>query len=91
MARLRLSNRGGSPDIPGYDRAVLRALVFDFNGVLVNDEPIHLKMMQRALAQEGGKRVQQALVSGGPRYLGFHTNPLPELFNGGVPPVLARL
>jgi HAD superfamily hydrolase (TIGR01509 family) len=32
---------------------VLRALLFDFNGVLVNDEPIHLKMMQRALAQEG--------------------------------------
>ena len=32
---------------------MLRALVFDFNGVLVNDEPIHLKMMRRALEQEG--------------------------------------
>lgn len=53
MACLRLSNRPGPAGIPGYDRAVLRALVFDFNGVLVNDEPIHLRMMRRALAQEG--------------------------------------
>jgi HAD superfamily hydrolase (TIGR01509 family) len=33
--------------------AVLRALVFDFNGVLVDDEPIHLRMFQRALEPEG--------------------------------------
>jgi beta-phosphoglucomutase len=32
---------------------VLRALLFDFNGVLVDDEPLHLEMFQRVLAEEG--------------------------------------
>jgi beta-phosphoglucomutase len=32
---------------------VLRALLLDFNGVLVDDEPIHLEMFQRVLAEEG--------------------------------------
>lgn len=32
---------------------VIRALLFDFNGVLVDDEPLHLEMFQRVLAEEG--------------------------------------
>jgi HAD superfamily hydrolase (TIGR01509 family) len=32
---------------------VLRAVLFDFNGVLVDDEPIHLELFQRVLAEEG--------------------------------------
>jgi HAD superfamily hydrolase (TIGR01509 family) len=32
---------------------VLRAILFDFNGVLVDDEPLHLEMFQRVLADEG--------------------------------------
>jgi beta-phosphoglucomutase len=36
-----------------YDALVLRAVLFDFNGVLVDDEPIHLEMFQRVLADEG--------------------------------------
>lgn len=32
---------------------MLRAVLFDFNGVLVDDEPIHLEMFQRVLADEG--------------------------------------
>lgn len=32
---------------------MLRALVFDFNGVLVNDEPLHLELFQRVLGEEG--------------------------------------
>jgi HAD superfamily hydrolase (TIGR01509 family) len=32
---------------------VLRAILFDFNGVLVDDEPIHLEVFQRVLAEEG--------------------------------------
>jgi HAD superfamily hydrolase (TIGR01509 family) len=32
---------------------VLRAILFDFNGVLVDDEPLHLEMFQRVLAEEG--------------------------------------
>ena len=37
----------------GYHPGVLRAILFDFNGVLVDDEPIHLEMFQRVLAEEG--------------------------------------
>lgn len=32
---------------------MLRAVVFDFNGVLVDDEPIHLALLQRVLGEEG--------------------------------------
>jgi beta-phosphoglucomutase len=32
---------------------VIRAILFDFNGVLVDDEPIHLEMFQRVLDEEG--------------------------------------
>ncbi|MEA2695482.1 MAG: hypothetical protein QOJ16_4869 [Acidobacteriota bacterium] len=32
---------------------MLRAILFDFNGVLVDDEPLHLEMFQRVLAEEG--------------------------------------
>ena len=31
---------------------VLRAIVFDFNGVLVDDEPIHLAALQKVLGEE---------------------------------------
>ena len=32
---------------------MLRALLFDFNGILVNDEPLHLALFQRVLGEEG--------------------------------------
>ena len=32
---------------------MLRAILFDFNGVLVDDEPIHLDLFQEVLAEEG--------------------------------------
>jgi HAD superfamily hydrolase (TIGR01509 family) len=32
---------------------VIRSILFDFNGVLVDDEPIHLEMFQRVLGEEG--------------------------------------
>lgn len=32
---------------------MLRAILFDFNGVLVDDEPIHLEVFQRVLGEEG--------------------------------------
>lgn len=32
---------------------MLRAILFDFNGILVDDEPIHLEMFQRVLGEEG--------------------------------------
>jgi HAD superfamily hydrolase (TIGR01509 family) len=35
-----------------YHRSVLRAILFDFNGVLVDDEPIHFALFQRVLGEE---------------------------------------
>ncbi len=32
---------------------MIRAILFDFNGVLVDDEPIHLELVQKVLAAEG--------------------------------------
>lgn len=32
---------------------MLRAILFDFNGVLVDDEPLHLELFQKVLAEEG--------------------------------------
>ncbi len=32
---------------------MLRAVLFDFNGVLIDDEPVHLEVLQRVLAEEG--------------------------------------
>jgi beta-phosphoglucomutase len=32
---------------------MLRAIFFDFNGIIADDEPIHLKMFQKVLADEG--------------------------------------
>lgn len=31
----------------------IRAVLFDFNGILVDDEPLHLQLFQRVLAEEG--------------------------------------
>lgn len=31
----------------------LRAIIFDFNGVISDDEPIHLEVLRRVLAEEG--------------------------------------
>lgn len=31
-------------------KPALKAIIFDFNGVIINDEPIHLKMFQRVLS-----------------------------------------
>jgi HAD superfamily hydrolase (TIGR01509 family) len=47
---------------------VLRALLFDFNGVLVDDEPLHLEMFQRVLAEEGVTLDREDYYA---RYLGF--------------------
>lgn len=32
---------------------MLQAVIFDLNGVIVNDEPIHFRMFQQVLAEEG--------------------------------------
>lgn len=47
---------------------MLRAILFDFNGVLVDDEPIHLEMFQRVLGEEG---IELSSADFYTRYLGL--------------------
>ena len=47
---------------------MLRALLFDFNGILVNDEPLHFRLFRRVLGEEG-LALSQGDYYG--RYLGF--------------------
>ncbi len=47
---------------------MLRAILFDFNGVLVDDEPIHLELFQRVLGEEGIDLSEREYYAG---YLGF--------------------
>jgi Predicted phosphatase/phosphohexomutase len=32
---------------------MLRAVIFDFNGIIVDDEPIHFALFRRVLGEEG--------------------------------------
>jgi beta-phosphoglucomutase len=47
---------------------MLRALIFDFNGIIVDDEPIHFQLFQRVLGEEGIRLTEEAYYA---RYLGF--------------------
>jgi HAD superfamily hydrolase (TIGR01509 family) len=47
---------------------MLRALIFDFNGIIVDDEPIHFKLFQRVLGEEGITLTEEVYYA---RYLGF--------------------
>lgn len=47
---------------------MLRAVLFDFNGVLVDDEPIHLETIQKVLAEEGVSLTGEEYYA---RYLGL--------------------
>jgi len=47
---------------------MLRAVIFDFNGIIVNDEPIHFRLFQRVFAEEGITLTEEDYYA---RYLGF--------------------
>jgi HAD superfamily hydrolase (TIGR01509 family) len=47
---------------------MLHALIFDFNGIIVDDEPIHFQLFQRVLGEEGIRLTEEAYYA---RYLGF--------------------
>jgi len=47
---------------------MLRAVIFDFNGIIVDDEPIHFRLFQRVLGEEGIALTEQDYYA---RYLGF--------------------
>lgn len=46
----------------------LRAVLFDFNGVITNDEPLHLELFRRVLGEEGIALTEEEYLD---RYLGF--------------------
>lgn len=47
----------------------MRAILFDFNGVLVDDEPMHFETMQKVFREEGIEITETAYFS---RYLGLN-------------------
>jgi HAD superfamily hydrolase (TIGR01509 family) len=47
---------------------MLRAVIFDFNGIIVDDEPIHFRLFQRVLGEEGIPLTEEDYYA---RYLGF--------------------
>ncbi len=65
-------NAGRAEDRPFPGRPLpnrpLQAIVFDFDGVIANSEPLHLQAFQQALAEEGIELSPHEYYS---RYLGF--------------------
>lgn len=49
-------------------KAELRAIIFDFNGVIVDDEPLHLELFRVMLAEEGIPLTDEEYHE---KYLGF--------------------
>jgi HAD superfamily hydrolase (TIGR01509 family) len=47
---------------------MLRAVIFDFNGIIVDDEPIHFKLFQKVFREEGITLSEKVYYE---RYLGF--------------------
>jgi HAD superfamily hydrolase (TIGR01509 family) len=47
---------------------MLKAVLFDFNGVIVNDEPLHLELFRRVLGEEGIALTEEEYQA---KYLGY--------------------
>jgi len=47
---------------------MLRAVIFDFNGIIVDDEPIHFELFRKVLGEEGIILTEETYYA---RYLGF--------------------
>ncbi len=47
---------------------MLRAFIFDFNGVIVDDEPIHFELFKRVLAEEGIELTEEDYYCPLPRF-----------------------
>jgi HAD superfamily hydrolase (TIGR01509 family) len=47
---------------------MLRAVIFDFNGIIVDDEPIHFELFRKVLGEEGIVLTEETYYA---RYLGF--------------------
>lgn len=64
--RRRQSGAGPVPYI--WEKSVIRAVVFDFNGVIANDEHLHLVLFAEQLATQGITLTEELYNE---RYLGF--------------------
>jgi len=53
---------------PANDERALQAVIFDFDGVIANSEPLHLRAFQDVLAEDGLRLSAEDYYS---RYLGF--------------------
>src|SRR5262245_10115472 len=60
--------RGGRGQDLRRVTSTLQAIVFDFDGVIADSEPLHLKAFQRALAEEGMTLSEDEYFN---RYLGY--------------------
>lgn len=69
---------------------MLRAILFDFNGVLVDDEPIHFELLQKVLQEEGHALDPESYFA---RLLGIPDRAALELFlrSRGEEPSAERL
>lgn len=47
---------------------MLRAVIFDFNGIIVDDEPVHFELFQKVLGEQGIVLTEEDYYD---RYLGF--------------------
>ena len=56
------------PRAAGFVAQALQAIVFDFDGVIANSEPLHLKAFQQALAEDG---IELSATDYFTRYLGY--------------------
>jgi len=66
MSRLRPASPPGRGS--GAQARALQAIVFDFDGVIADSEPLHLRAFQQALAEEGIELTRQEYFA---RYLGY--------------------
>lgn len=67
----------------------LKAVIFDFNGIIVNDEPIHLAMYQKVLMEEGIKLAAKEYYS---KYLAYDDkNCFKKIFTQAGKPVTPGL
>src|SRR5437763_10481514 len=58
----------GSDSCRRKNETVIRAVVFDFDGVLANSEPLHFRAFREVLAADGLTLTEQAYYD---RYLGY--------------------
>ena len=68
MTSLRQGASGRDAAAGPLARRPLQAIVFDFDGVIADSEPLHLRAFQRVLSEEGLELTAQEYFA---RYLGF--------------------